>query len=139
MQQRFSFVFFDVTTSSSLFRWETVNNHGKWKWKVLFFLICVGVACIRYIYELTVCSSIGKSIWLLFLTALPMTCLIMEVFQCGSIIKTFLTALRLIPSDPLSVIIRILIFSPLKLLLELLKILIATLAINQIKKFRKFI
>ena len=28
--ERISFVFFDVTTSSSLFRWETVQSVGMW-------------------------------------------------------------------------------------------------------------
>ena len=35
--ERFSFVFFDVTTSSSLFRWETVQSVGMWNGPVLSF------------------------------------------------------------------------------------------------------
>ena len=35
--ERFSFVFFDVTTSSSLFRWETVQSVGMWNGSVLSF------------------------------------------------------------------------------------------------------
>ena len=35
--ERFSFVFFDVTTSSSLFRWETVQSIGMWNGSVLSF------------------------------------------------------------------------------------------------------
>ena len=32
-----TFVFFDVTTSSSLFKWETVQSVGMWNGSVLFF------------------------------------------------------------------------------------------------------
>ena len=35
--ERMSFVFFDVTTSSSLFRWETVQSVGMWNGPVLSF------------------------------------------------------------------------------------------------------
>ena len=35
--EQFSFVFFNVTTSSSLFRWETVQSVGMWNGLVLSF------------------------------------------------------------------------------------------------------
>ena len=35
--ERISFVFFDVTTPSSLFRWETVQSVGMWNGSVLSF------------------------------------------------------------------------------------------------------
>ena len=35
--ERMSFVFFDVTTPSSLFRWETVQSVGMWNGSVLSF------------------------------------------------------------------------------------------------------
>ena len=44
-EARISFVFFDVTTPSSLFRWETVQTAAMWNGSVLFCGTVLSCGC----------------------------------------------------------------------------------------------